>query len=333
MGTTYSIPGTINFQFTGMRWFTAAGYKKNSIKWDPKDLEVDMSGKVCIVTGANSGLGYQVTKELAKRNGTVLMICRNQERGEEAMNKLQEETGSNTLELQILDVSRPGAVRDFVRDYITSGRRLDVLIHNAGALLAERTETSDGLEMTFATHTLGPFLMTEYLLPVLEQSAPSRVITVTSGGMYTQQLDVDNLQSKKKYDGMKAYSQQKRAQVDLIQYWAHKYENRGVTFNCVHPGWTRTPGTQASLPKWFNKLDLRNVEQGADTIVWLAAAEKVKNETGKLWFDREEQRVNMSLAHTQSSPRDVERLYEYCSSFMEPLVASSSSATLNLPEE
>lgn len=311
MGSGYSLTATVFFQARGIKQFCKSGYEKHSKNWNPKDLDVDMSERVAMVTGANSGLGYVVAEELAKRKTKVVMICRNKERGQKALEDLKKSTGNDNIELHILDISRPAQIRNFARQYINSGGRLDVLINNAGALLNKREETEDAIETTFASHTLGAFLMTEYLLPVLKKSPAARVITVTSGGMYTQKMN-DDYESKKSYDGTRSYAQCKRHQVYLNQIWAKQHADTNVTFYTVHPGWARTPGTQSALPSWFDKLDLRTPQQGADTIVWLAIAESVAKESGKLWFDREVAEIHMPVGNTQSTEKEIQDMHNYC---------------------
>lgn len=316
MGGTYSLFAVISFQFRGLRHFTASSFETKSITWDPKELETDLSGKVCIVTGANSGLGYSTTKELAKRNAIVHMIARNKERGEEALKTLQAETGNPNLLLHIVDISRPPEIEKFTEEFNNSGTPLYCLINNAGTLEHERIETPEHLETTFAT-VLGSFLLTEYLLPALRKGAPSRVVNVSSGGMYTAKLDMGNLQSDKgRYDGLNAYARAKRSLVYLTEYWANKYENSGVTFNSMHPGWCLTPGVVKSTPGWFQKLNLRTSEQGADTIVWLAISPTVVAASGKFWFDREPVATDFTWAGTRATQDEIEELYNYCSSFL-----------------
>ena len=152
-----------------------------------------------------------------------------------------------------------------------------VLVHNAGVLPRERRETEEGVELTFATNVLGPHLLTRLLRERLIASAPARVLFVSSGGMYTRRLDVDDLQSRRgTYDGRVAYARTKRAEVVLAERWAAELAGTGVVVHAMHPGWADTPGIKTSLPGFQRIMRplLRTPEQGADTIVWLAAAEE-----------------------------------------------------------
>ena len=164
-----------------------------------------------------------------------------------------------------------------------------MLVLNAGALTHEYTVTGEGNETTLATHVLSPFLLTRALRPLLEASAPSRVIVVASGGMYTEPLDVDALDPEPAaYDGTKAYARCKRAQVVLAEEWTRDLLDTGITVNAMHPGWADTPGLRAALPGFSRVVGplLRTPEEGADTIVWLAAAPDAADLSGLFFLDR-----------------------------------------------
>ena len=189
-----------------------------------------------------------------------------------------------------------------------------MLVNNAGVLPPERTVSADGYELTFATNVLGMFALTEALLPVLTACAPARVINVSSGGMYSSRLDLDELQDPSgEFDGVRAYAQTKRAEVVLTHEWARRLAPTGVTVHAMHPGWADTPGVQSSLPR-FRRLTapiLRTPAQGADTILWLATAEEPAAATGGFWHDRR-RRPEHRLPTTRERPGDAERLYELC---------------------
>lgn len=167
--------------------------------------------------------------------------------------------------------------------------------------------------MNFATNVAGPFLLTNLLAPALAAATPARIITVTSGGMYTQKLHLDDLQCEKldPFDGVVAYAQNKRAQVLLTETWSERLAPHGVTANAMHPGWADTPAVQTSLPT-FRKLTgpfLRDWEQGADTLVWLAVAERVREVSGELFLDRRV-RPKVKLSRTAPDPGDHQRLWK-----------------------
>lgn len=294
--------------------YNKIGYGLRRDRWNPADLEVDLTGKVCIVTGANSGLGYATTQQLAQRGASVYMIARNRIRGEAAQAKVIEATGNSNVYLEIADVSNLSDIRQFVERFRQITSRLDILIHNAAALTEERQLSVDGIELTFATNVLGPFLLTQLLIPLMKQSAPARIIIVSSGGMYASKLDIDNLQyEKKRFNGVMAYAQTKRAEVILTELGAQRLTGTGVTVNAMHPGWVKTPGLQTALPT-FSKLmnvSLRTPEQGADTIVWLAVAPHLESETAKFWFDRRARETHKT-SRTKSSVEDRQKLWTEC---------------------
>ena len=294
--------------------YTRLGYSLRQAAWKHTDLDVDMTGQVCLVTGSSSGLGRVTAEALARLGASVHMLVRSDSKGSWVREGIVRRTGNENVHLAHADLSSLNSVRTFAKRFRERQSRLDVLINNAGALLADRGTSVDGFELSFATNLLGPFLLTNLLIPLLEASAPSRIINVSSGGMYTQKLDVADLQYEHKpYNGVTAYAQAKRAQVILTELWAQKLAGSGVTVNAMHPGWADTPGVQSSLPTFrrWTQNSLRTPEQGADTIVWLAVAESVTGISGRFWFDRRERGTHL-LRGTRSSAEDRERLWEEC---------------------
>ena len=218
------------------------------------------------------------------------------------------------VEVVQCDLSDLRDIRRFAAEFLASEPRLDVLVNNAGVLPAQRAVTADGLELTFATNVAAPFLLTKLLLGRLRSSAPSRIVNVTSGGMYTQRLHVEDLQMERgKFDGTVAYARTKRAEMVLTELWAQRLEGSSVVVHAMHPGWADTPGVRASLPT-FHRLTrplLRTPEQGADTIVWLAAAAEPARSTGGLWHDRR-RRATHRVPWTRESSDEREALWTAC---------------------
>ncbi len=294
--------------------YTSVGYALRRPLWDDPDLRKDMTGKAVVVTGANGGLGFATARGLAERGATVVMACRDAQKGERARERIIEETGNPRVSLEIVDVSELSSVRSFADRILHAHDRLDVLIHNAGMLVHERTTTSAGVEATFATHVLGPFVMTHLLRGLLAQSAPSRVIWVTSGGMYTTRLDVDDLQFERApFDGVKAYARCKRAQVMLVSSFADELRSDGIVVHATHPGWADTPGVATSLPMFHRVLGkvLRTSEQGADTALWLAVSDEPMKQSGRLFFDRIARREHV-VPWTHGGPSDAKILWDTC---------------------
>ena len=160
--------------------YIRTGYALRRRMWDPADLDVDMTGKTCIVTGANSGLGLATTERLADLGASVYMIVRNHAKGKAAQAEVIGRTGNSNVHLEVVDLGSLNAVRDFAARFLRAESQLDVLINNAGVLLSQRQFSVDGVEMTFATNVLGPFLLTNLLIPLMKRSAPSRIIFVSS---------------------------------------------------------------------------------------------------------------------------------------------------------
>ncbi|KAI9334508.1 hypothetical protein DFJ73DRAFT_852950 [Zopfochytrium polystomum] len=315
------------FGLSGYSEFTKFGFAKNSESFTKNALNVSLAGKTAIVTGANAGLGKVVALELAKKGATVHMVCRDPTRGKAARDEIAEASNNANVICDIVDVSRPKEIKEYVARLESSAAnpplKVDILVNNAGILPATRVETPDGLESTFATNTVGSYYLTTLLLPALLRTEGSRVVSVSSGGMYNKKLSVADLQySKSKFDGSLAYAQTKRAQVELTEYWAKKHPS--IFFVSMHPGWSDTPGVQSSIPGFyeFMKERLRTPEQGSDTIVWAAAAEEApKNvRNGAFLFDRKEVNQHLPLAGTQAPKGEVEKLVAELDKLLGPIV-------------
>ena len=245
--------------------FDRNGYRRHQLFFDPTHLDVDLTHKTAVVTGANSGIGFATAKALAKRGATVWLFCRNLQRGEAARNRLIEDSGNRRIHLKIVDVSDLGVVKD--ADHYADIESIDILVHNAGVLLSERQTTDDGIEQTLATHLVGPLALTGTLSHKLKKG--SRIIWVSSGGMYAQKLKLSALhQPPEPFDGVTTYAQVKRAMVIASEYLAEALAPKGVDVHCMHPGWAHTPGVQSSIPTFFKVTQaiLRTPEEGADTV-------------------------------------------------------------------
>lgn len=281
--------------------FDKNGYRRHAKRFEPADLAVDLHDKTILITGANAGLGLAATKQLAALGATVVMACRDLTRGEEARRTVQGRT-----ELLRLDVSSRADVQRFVTEW--GARHLDVLINNAGVLPTSRQQTTEGLELAYATNLLGGVALTQGLLPRLRETK-GRVVLVSSGGMYPVKLDLEALQGHvTKYDGVAAYAQTKRAQVIMNELWAAREPD--VTFSAMHPGWADTGGVRGSLPKFHAVTSrlLRNADEGADTITWLAVCRRLSGDSGRFWFDRAPVSTH-AFPWTKERPADREALW------------------------
>lgn len=293
--------------------FDRTGFRIHALAFEPGDLEVDLSGRRCLVTGANSGIGFEAALALADLGAEVVLLCRNAERGDAAAAQIRERTGNPCVKPEQVDVSDLGSVRSVASRL--AARPVDVLVHNAGVLPGERIETRDGLELTFATHVVGPFLLTRSLRPQLEKSADARVIWVSSGGMYTRRLNLGdpNWTRRGSYDGVLAYAETKRAQVVLSELFADAFSGTSVKVNAMHPGWAETPSVRSSLPRFYKvaKPVLRTPAEAADSVVWLAACPRLRDVSGRFFFDREERRTHY-LPFTRESEEDRRGLWSLC---------------------
>ncbi|SER44494.1 SDR family NAD(P)-dependent oxidoreductase [Actinokineospora terrae] len=293
--------------------YTKIGYELRSKFWAADPTPGALEGKTAVVTGANSGLGKATVAALAKLGAAVHLVVRDAAKGERARDEIAEDVPNAHLEIGECDVSNLASVREFAKAFTAQHGSLDVLVHNAGSLPPSRSETPEGNEVTLATHVLGPFLLTGLLREPLA-AAKGRVVFVTSGGMYAARLHSDDPQYRKgEYKGGKAYARTKRMQVVLAEQWAQRLADAGVTVHSTHPGWADTPGVSGSLPG-FNKVMgplLRSPEQGADTVVWLAAADEPGHSTGGFWHDRRV-RPTHYLPWQHDDPQDRKELWDLC---------------------
>lgn len=292
--------------------FDRTGYRIHSLGFREADLDVDLSGRVCLVTGANAGLGRETAFGLAARGADLWMLCRSRERGEAAADEVRQATGNARVRLETLDVSDLESVRSFCERFPEP--EVHVLVNNAGVLPEQRQETPQGLELTFATNVVGPFLLTVLLEPRLRGGAPSRVINVSSGGMYGRRLQLGDPQwHLRAFDGVTAYAETKRAEVVLSELWAKRLADAGVSVNAMHPGWADTPGVRSSIPGFHRVMRrvLRTPREGADTILWLACCPGLEDRTGLFWFDREPRRTHW-LPWTRETREERESLWRMC---------------------
>lgn len=293
--------------------YSSLGYRLRSRGWSASQLQ-RMEGKVVVITGATSGLGLAAAESFARLGAIVWLVARSAERGEQARARIAERSGTTAVHVGICDLSRMESVRQFVLAFQTEALRLDVLVNNAGILTDGRAHSADGVELTFATNVLGPFLLTNLLMELLEQSVPARIINVSSGGMYTHRIRSDDLQSERgRFDGVAAYARTKRAQVILTELWARRQAGCGVVVHSMHPGWSDTPGVRQSLPRFYKatRALLRTPAQGADTIAWLGAAAEPGRSSGQFWHDRR-QRPTHLLPWTRETRQERERLWAEC---------------------
>jgi len=274
----FILPGALEFT----RW----GFRNSKKHW--KGLSQDLRGQHILITGASSGLGRAATLALAEMGAHVIAVVRDHAKGAQLQQDVQDYCGA-TLQLEYADLASLTQTVALAQRLRNRDQPLQVLINNAGALFNTRQLTAEGLEKSFALLLASPFALTELLLPLLRQNDSARVINVVSGGMYTQAVHPQDLNYEQEtYDGPKAYARAKRGLVDMTRWWAQQPENRHVIFHAMHPGWADTQAVADSLPGFYRTMQrwLRTPEQGADTIVWLAAAREPLHRNGEFWLDR-----------------------------------------------
>ena len=250
-----------------------------------------MGGKVVLITGGTSGIGKAAATALAGMGATVVITGRNEERGKRALQEIREESGNDGVELILADLTVQDEVRRLAEELRERHNQLEVLVNNAGLVLSERTETPDGIETQLAINHLAPFLLTNVLLDLLKESAPSRIVTVSSDAHRWAKIDLDDLQSRKRYRGMQVYGKTKLANIMFTYELAERLEGTGVTANCMHPGGVNTnfgnnQGGPMNLLFRLFKPFMRSPEQGADTLIYLASSPEVEGMTGKYLADR-----------------------------------------------
>jgi NAD(P)-dependent dehydrogenase (short-subunit alcohol dehydrogenase family) len=242
----------------------------------------------------------------------VILVGRSAERLTAVRDALVATHGEDRFPIVVADMGSLASVRAAIDRIIETEPRLDVLVDNAGAIFPERSESPDGIEATLAVLVVGPFVLVSGLLPLLRRTPGARVVCVTSGGMYTQKLDLDDLQSTVvPFSGPRAYARAKRAQVALVREWARRLRGTGVTINAMHPGWADTPGLAETLPGFYRAMRpvLRSPAEGVDTIAWLAADPAGAATSGSLYLDRRPRPFDR-VPGTRLSAGDRRRLWD-----------------------
>lgn len=305
-------------EFPVVTSFTKIGFAVRSRLDHWTDLDAyDLRGRTYVITGSTSGLGRATARHLAAAGAHVVLNGRNHDRTAEVRDEIAAATGSDEVSIAVADMGELAQVRAMAADLTGRFDRIDGLLHNAGALSAERRENSDGVEATIASQVVGPFLLTSLLLDPLRAAAPGRVITMSSGGMYTAGLTVRQLQmDADQYGGSEQYARAKRAQVTLNEMWAERIPSDEIVFQALHPGWADTPGVEEALPTFRKVVGplLRDSDEGADTMVWLAAddGDPVAG-SGDFWLDRRARSIHkLGTTRRTDTPDRRAQLWDWC---------------------
>jgi len=250
-----------------------------------------MKGKICMVTGATSGIGLATAKELAGQGATVILTARNPEKGESTVDYIQRETGNSSVEFMLADLSIQDQIRALAREFQNRYSRLDVLVNNAGAIFLKRQLNAEGVELTFATNYINYFLLTNLLLDTLKASAPSRIVNVSSDMQKNAKIDFDDLQAEHKYSSFGSYGQSKLAIILFTYELARRLEGTQVIANAVHPGFAAS--NIGKNNGWLGKIIVPMLKpfamsstKAAETSIYLASSPEVEGTTGKYFMKK-----------------------------------------------
>ena len=264
-----------------------------------------MAGRVCIVTGANSGIGRETAAGLARLGATVVLACRDPGRGEAARQEIGARTGHRDLEVLGLDLASFRSVRTFAAEAMARHPQVHILVNNAGMFRRTRSVTEDGFETQFQVNYLGPFLLTHLLLPALKAGAPSRIVNVSSSAHTGGRIDFGDLQGAREYSGFRAYGQSKLAQVLFTHELARRLDGSGITVNALHPGVIRTDLGKGEYPRAVDLLFrpfFKSPEKGARTSVYVASSPALGKMTGR-YFRKMREAASSPASHDAAAER------------------------------
>jgi len=291
--------------------FTKIGYSARQRLFDWEPVDADLADQVAVVTGGSSGIGKATAGALVKLGAQVYLTSRKLERAEETAKELNASaSGGGQAIGRSLDTGDFVSIKSFASSMAKVDSGIDIFINNAGALSAERKTDDRGVELTLSTHLIGPYLLMNEVRPQFNFGA--RLLFMSSGGMYTQELDVNRIQlSERTYKGAIAYARAKRGQVEMVTILGPQWAPE-VIMHSVHPGWVATAGVDAGLPGFGKVMGplLRSADQGADTMVWLAATGGQGAKPGQFWHDREP-RGTSYVPGTGTTPQERQRLIDW----------------------
>jgi NAD(P)-dependent dehydrogenase (short-subunit alcohol dehydrogenase family) len=295
--------------------YTSVGYRLRRRWWSGEPPQAALAGAEVLTTGASSGIGEAIGLQAARLGARVHMLGRDRERTEVARERVvaaleREGRRHPSIGLELCNLADLDSVRAFAADFADRVPRLHGLVHDAGVLTAQRERGTQGHELMLTTAVIAPFLLTRLLRGPLE-AGTARVVFVSSGGMYTARLDLDDLELEHRdFDGPRFYAHAKRAQVVLASAFAEGWRDSGVGFGSMHPGWVDTPGLARSLPRFHRITEplLRDPAAGADTAVWLLSTNALERCPGAFWHDRRTRPVHLA-PWTHEPPGAAARLW------------------------
>ena len=274
-----------------------------------------LKDKICIVTGANSGVGKETVKQLIELDAFVIMVVRNETKGKKALEEIKLSTGKDSLDLMICDFSSQKSIREFAKEFLKKYDKLDILVNNHGLMVDKKTLTNDGLEMTFAVNHLGYFLLTKLLLDLLKKSAPSRIINVSSGAYAAVRkwnLE-DHNWDKRKFSSFGAYSESKLYNIMFTKFLADLLKSDKITVNTYTPGFTRSNfGKTNFIMKASTVLMFplaRSPSKSAKTAIYLATSPEMKDITGEYFVNKKIKKTN-AMANDKGLQKELWELSE-----------------------
>jgi NAD(P)-dependent dehydrogenase (short-subunit alcohol dehydrogenase family) len=268
---------------------------------DCNHVTTSMHGKICVITGANTGIGKAAAEALAALGAQIIMICRNRAKGERALADIAAAAAKSGrgggAELAIADLSSQAEIRAVASGILAAHSRIDVLVNNAGVALNRRELTVDGIERTFAVNYLAYFMLASLLLPGLRAAGSARIVNVASNAHRRGTLDFDNLQGERSYSNLRMYSESKLEDVMFTYALARRLAGSGVTANALHPGVVATEiWRQVPILDFLSRWLMLSPEKGARTTVYLAASPDVEGVTGQ-YFDKCKAADTIALSH------------------------------------
>jgi NAD(P)-dependent dehydrogenase (short-subunit alcohol dehydrogenase family) len=269
---------------------------------------MQLDKQVCLVTGATNGIGKITAREIASQGLQVVVVSRNAARCAATVAEIREKTGNQAVDMLVADLSSQSAVRELAMSFCEKYKRLDVLVNNAGGFYMNRIESEDGIEMTWALNHLSYFLLTNLLLERLKDSAPARVINVSSNAHLGGTIDFSDLEGNKRYSGWKAYGQSKLANILFTFELARLLEGSGVTANAMHPGFVATGFAKNNnrLVRFIVSLShlfALSPEEGARTVIYMATSPEVEGVSGEYFIKQKASRAAKAAYNRDSAER------------------------------
>lgn len=294
--------------------YTKIGSRLRRTWWPPDPRPKAMAGKRVVVTGATAGIGEAIARSFAELDATVHLLGRNADKVRHSAGAIRRAVPGAMVVEEVCDVSDLDAVRVWCEDLSGRIEELHAVVHNAGAMPKERTQTPQGHETQLACHVLGPHLMTDRLSPLLRDAHGASVVFMSSGGMYSAPLSADDMESKSgDYNGVRVYARTKRMQVVLAEAWAHRLSGDAIRVESMHPGWVETPGVADALPLFrvVTRPLLRDTSDGADTAVWLVAT-RPESSSNHFWHDRAQRPTTFGWQRAEDPERVARFLDAVC---------------------